>query len=161
MLWFFTYNPYFDAVGVPLIEVGINFSLLNVVAGVSSHYAHAMEEKLGEWGSVVLMVVCLGPPVLAMGLCSCAVASMLVVCQNIMRGMIQPFESGVLNRYADTATRATISSFHSTGKRMIYAVALMGFGLIVDRAGLFSSLCLLGSCSCVIGLVFVRWFRQK
>ena len=39
-IWFFAYNPYFEIVGIDLTYYGLIFFLLNIVAWMSSRFAH-------------------------------------------------------------------------------------------------------------------------
>lgn len=147
-VWFFTYNPYFELVGVPLSHYGVIFFLLNAVAFVSSHYAYRIEQWLGERGSILLAVLCVGGPILLMALVPIPLFAYLVVVQNVVRGFLRPFFEDYIHHHISEAQnghiRATVMSAQSTVANVTAIAGLAAFGVLTGRFTLLTSLTILG-----------------
>jgi MFS family permease len=160
-LWFFTYNPYFELVGIDLPYFGFIFFLLNVVAWFSSHHAYRLETFLGERGSILGMVLCLGVPIFLMGLVPIWPFASLVLVQNVVRGFMRPFVGDYINKHVETDVRATVLSVHSSVSNLVAILGLAGFGFLVARFDLASSLLVLGSVSLGAGMLSYGYYVKK
>jgi MFS family permease len=151
-IWFFTYNPYFEKVGVSLEYYGLIFFLLNMVAWLCSRYAYRLELGLPERSCVAGMILCTGLPILAMGLFPCWQMVTLVLIQNVTRGFMGPFVGKFMNRHIDSEdVRTTALSVRSTLTNLISVGSLSLFGLMDERLGLLGSLIVLGIAVLIIG----------
>jgi MFS family permease len=150
-VWFFTYNPYFEFVHLDLALYGIIFFLLNVVAWLSSHYAYKMENYLGERGCVIGMILCIGLPILLMGVAPARPIAFLVLIQNIVRGAMRPFVGNYMHRHVKNDIRATVLSFQSTFGNVMGIWALAVFGFFIGHAGLLATLNILGVSMLILG----------
>ena len=160
-LWFFTYNPYFELVHLPVAWYGIVFFCLNIVAWLSSRYAYRFEERFGERASVVSMVACLGAPIVAMGLVVTLPSAFLVVIQNVVRGFMRPFTLGYLNRHIACEARATVISAQSSLANLASIMGLALFGYLIHVSGLATSLVILGITMLVFGVFSYRTYVNK
>lgn len=165
-IWFFTYNPYFELVNIPLKYFGVIFFVLNIVAWASSHYAHEIEKKLSEKGCVVLMILCVGVPILLMSLFPCWPMAFLVATQNVVRGFMRPFVGQFTNRHITSEEiRATTLSVRTTLTDIIAIASLAWFGFMDKSLGLLGSLTVLGLVVLVLGQVtywrYNRLFPEK
>lgn len=160
-VWFFTYNPYFETVGLPIAHYGVIFFLLNAVAWLSSHYAYKIESKLGERRCVIAMVLCLGIPILIMGLVPIQPFVYLVLVQNVVRGFMRPFTSDYMNRHITTNARATVLSVQSSVANFTAIVGLAVFGLCIEYFTLLHSLLLLGTISLTLGLTSYQSYKKQ
>ncbi len=160
-IWFFTYNPYFEKVGIDLRYYGVIFFFLNVVAWLCSHHAHRIEECLGEKRCVLVMILSVGIPILLMGIFPCWPMAFLVIVQNVVRGFMRPFVGNFMNRHIDSEEiRATTLSVRSTLTDIVSILSLSWFGLMDKRLGLLSSLVVLGAVVLVLGkLSYARYKR--
>lgn len=144
-IWFFSYNPYSEIVGVKISELGFVFLLLNVTAWLSSHYGHTIEKKIGEKGTMMLLIPMIGVPVLLMGIMPLPIMVYMVLFQNIVRGMHGPFIDALTEKFLKSETRATVLSVQSS----IISVAAMGglwvFGASLQKIDLLQALVILGS----------------
>ncbi len=158
-IWFFTYNPYFEKVEIPLAYYGVIFFFLNVVAWLSSHYAHWIEKHFKEKGCVLIMILCVGVPILVMGLFPCWPIALLVLVQNIVRGFMRPFVGNFMNRHIDSEEiRATALSVRSTLTEVVSILSLSWFGFMDKSLGLLDSLVVLGIVVLVLGkLSYARY----
>ncbi|HUC02218.1 MAG TPA: MFS transporter [Candidatus Paceibacterota bacterium] len=160
-VWFFTYNPYFEFVHLDLALYGVIFFLLNIVAWVSSHYAYKMEDKLGERGCVLGMILCVGMPILLMGIAPLRPIAFLVLIQNVVRGAMRPFVGNYMHRHVGNNIRATVLSFQSTFGNVMGIWALAVFGFFIGHLGLLATLDILAVSMLVLGgMSYVSYVRR-
>jgi len=160
-VWFFTYNPYFELVNLPLRYYGTIFFCLNVVAWLSSHFAHSAEQYLGERTCIIGMILCVGIPILLMGAVPILPFAYLVIIQNIVRGFMRPFVGDYMNRHITSDVRATALSVQSSVGNLMGIIGLALFGHITDTLGLLSSLVMLGILSIGLGALSYASYSRK
>ena len=160
-IWFFTYNPYFEVVGIDLKFYGVIFALLNLVAWLSSRYAHRIEQTLGERMCIIVMIACIAGPILLMGLVPIWPMAYLVLCQNIVRGLINPFKEDYANRHIEhDHMRTTVRSVQSSTCSAISIATLSLFGLMTAHMSLLHSLVILGALVLTLGLASYRSYTK-
>lgn len=160
-VWFFTYNPYFETVGVDIAYYGVIFFLLNVVAWLSSHYAYKIEGSLGERRCIIVMILCVGVPILMMGLIPIPLCAYLVIVQNVVRGFMRPFVGDYLHRHVSKDIRATVLSVQSSAAHLMGIVGLAGFGFLTGHMNLLNSLKVLGIVSLALGAWSFRSYAKQ
>lgn len=164
-VWFFTYNPYFELVGVPIAHFGTIFFLLNIVAWLSSHYAYKIEQVLGEKNCILMTVLCVGGPIILMALIPIYPFAYLVVVQNIVRGFMRPFYEDYIHNHVSTTEngniRATVMSAQTTVANLTAIAGLAGFGLLTGHLSLLHSLLILGSICLALGLLSYWLYLHK
>ncbi len=160
-VWFFTYNPYFEIVNIDISYYGFIFFLLNIVAWLSSHYAHKIETVIGERNCIIGMILCIGVPLVVMGLLPIAICAYLVLMQNIVRGFMGPFIGDYMHRHIDTDIRATTMSIKSTLSNIASIVALALFGVLIGHTSLLHSLVILGVITLILGFYSYVIYRKK
>ena len=160
-VWFFTYNPYFELVEVPLAQYGLIFFCLNVVAWLSSHYSHQIERYLGKRSCIIGMILCISVPVLIMGCFPMQLVAYLVVVQNITRGFMRPFIGNYMNQHIESNVRATILSTQSSIANMVAVICLALFGFFIGEFGLLPSLVLLGVAVMGLGMLSYATYVKK
>ena len=160
-LWFFTYNPYFEVVGVDLNTYGFIFFLLNMGAWVSSHYAHQIEQSLKEKTCIMLIIIFIGIPILMMGIFPMSGMAYVVIVASLVRGFMGPFISDYLNRYANPRIRTTILSAESTAVALSTVIAFALFGVVLQKFGVILSLIILGSSTLLLGaLLYLHYLKR-
>lgn len=158
-IWFFTYNPYFELVNLPLAYFGWMFFLLNVVAAICSHEAHRISKYLGDFGGMAMMVIFLAVPIWLMGFYVSQIAVLLILMQNVVRGFNGPFLGGLLHSYLDSENRATVASFNSMFINLGQFICLAVFGLILKYCSLPACLEILSVTTLIIGISLMLSFR--
>ncbi len=157
-IWFFTYNPYFEKVGLSLEYYGLIFFLLNIVAWIFSHYAYFIEKYVNESTCIIGIILCVGLPILLMGIFPFWPMAYLVISQNVVRGFMRPFMGNFMNRHIESENmRATVLSVRSSLSEMVSILSLSWFGLMDKSLGLLSSLVILG----IIVLVLGAWSHAR
>lgn len=160
-VWFFSYNPYFEIVKLDISYYGVIFFLLNMVAWISSHYAHTIESMVGERNIILGMVLCIGIPLIVMGLIPAQVCAYLILTQNIVRGVMRPFMGDYLHKHTVTEIRSTTLSLQSSVSNLVSILALAGFGFLMGYVSLLNSFVLLGIVTLVGGMSCYVFYRKK
>ncbi len=164
-IWFFSYNPYFELVDLPLIYFGWLFCGLNIIAAISSFFSDWIARKIGDLGSIILILAVIGIPILLMGSYVAKIMVLLVLMQNIARGHLTPFIGHFLNQYLDSENRATVISIKSAVVSLGQFVMLGLFGWSLKLYNLPSCLQILGVFTLALSLVLIvsywRIFGRK
>ena len=160
-VWFFTYNPYFEYVHIPLQLYGVLFFMLNIVAWLTSHYAYKIEHYLGERLCIILMVMCLGVPIILMARFPSQLFACLILVQNLVRGLMKPFVSDYMNRNIATDMRATVLSMQSSLANLVSVIGLAVFGLFTANFNLPTSLMILGIIALTLGTWSYRTYVKQ
>ncbi len=159
-IWFYSYNLYFELVNLGLRYYGIIFFLLNIIACFFSRNAYKIEKKFNEQLCIVSMILLIGIPVLLMGLIVIKEIVILVLLQNVVRGFMEPFWGGFLNKHIDTENRATVISIKSAFGGFVAIVSYSLFGFILEIWTLTFCLQALGITVLFFGVIMVVWYRK-
>lgn len=159
-LWFFAYNPYFELVDLPIEYFGLIFFVLQLIAWFFSWKGYQIERRLGEAGSIILMMTCLAVPIFLMGSLVGILSVGLVLVQNVTRGMLEPFSFAFFNQRVDSENRATVGSVKSFFSGIGQFLGLAGFGLLLEAFSLPASLQILGLTTGVLGTGIYLWYRK-
>ena len=159
-IWFFMYNPYFESVGMNISDFGDVFFVLNLLAWLSSRYGHVVEKKIGDSGTVWLLIPMIGIPILLMALYPYPTMAYMVIFQNVVRGIYGPFLDRLTGKYLKDETRATVMSVQSSTISVAASLSLWAFGYLVNSFGILSSLKVLGI-SALVGYLFLMCFWSR
>lgn len=162
-LWFFTYNPYFEMVNLPLQYFGLVFFCLNIVCGISSYFANDITKKMNEKWSIIFCISAITAPMITMGLLVSKWSISLVLFQNLVRGYLEPFMSNMLHKRIASQNRATVLSVKSAMYLAVEVMCMFFFGLIIHSVSLGWAITSLGIVSTLFGIllvyVYVRVFQ--
>lgn len=159
-VWFFTYNPYFERVGLPVRYFGWIFLALNIVAWLASQYGRHIESRLGDKHTVQLLIPLVGIPIILMSMIPMPAMALMVVFQNIVRGMNGPFFDSMSEKYLRNSTRATVLSVQSSVTSAMGSVCLFGFSIIVESIDLLTCMCLLGTLALIAHAVLMKNWKK-
>ncbi|MDY7041244.1 MAG: MFS transporter [Chloroflexota bacterium] len=129
------YQPYFVAVGVPPVWLGLALALASGLSIFGARYAYLLEERLGTGASLLLVTVLPGVLYLLMSVVWHPLFSVLAFC--VLFGSMSlkaPIFSGHLNRHIESKNRATVLSLIN----MFSGVYVALMGLLIGRIGDFS-----------------------
>lgn len=158
-IWFFAYNPYFEAVGVPLWVYGWIFCLLNITSWFTSRYGHVVEKKLGDKLTVIVLIPLLSLPIIIMGILPTKGMALMVLFPAMVRGIQGPFFDSMSGHYLRNATRATVLSVQSSITNAMAAFGLLVFGFLNDWMGLMASFVVLGVTSLLAYILLISKWR--
>lgn len=163
-LWFFTYNPYFEMVGLDIKYFGLIFFALNVVMAVSSHYANEISNKIDNKFGIIFSIGFLTIPMIAMGLFVSKWSIVLVLCQNFIRGYLEPFTANIINSRIESRKRATIQSVKGAIYQACEVACMALFSGLIHYSTLGHALAWLGVAASACGLIltyyYVKLFRK-
>ncbi len=154
-IWFFSYNPYFELVGLDLVNFGLIFCVLNLVAAIFGRLSDRLSKLLGDLGSITLLLSCLAFPLLIMGSWANRATAGLVIVQNVVRGYQAPFVKHIFHDYVESDHRATVSSMLSACRGFGEWLALAGYGLLLTSWSLTGCLQLLGWLTLLAGCLLI------
>ncbi|MCX6743962.1 MAG: MFS transporter [Candidatus Parcubacteria bacterium] len=159
-IWFFTYNPYFEMVNLPLRYFGWLFFFMGLIAAAGSFWASWLAKKLGSRASIIAMISLIALPILLMGSIVNIWMVLLVLIQNIVRGYIEPFTDHFLHDYLDSQNRATVFSIRSTVRGLSDAIFLFIFSWLLNNIGLPLGLQILGVTTLTIGILLIIKYQS-
>jgi MFS family permease len=159
-LWFFTYNPYFEMVKLPLEMYGVIFFVLNIICASSSYFAHFLSERLSDKQSIVFILAGITLPIIAMGFWPSMIMAWLVILPNFGRGYYKPFTEHIIHEEI-SENRATVVSIGSSVYHLVSALGLLIFSkAVLINFTLTGSLVILGTTSTILGAIFYYMFGK-
>lgn len=159
--WFFTYNPYFELVELPLSYYGWIFCLINVISAIFSHQSHRLCAFLGNFGSIALMLILMAVPIYLMGAYVGQMMILMILLSNVVRGSLPPFVSGMLHQHLDSANRATVSSLKTTVTNLGEFFVLLTIGLTLRSWSLPLCLQIVGISTLLFSILLLATFRRS
>ena len=158
-LWFFTYNPYFELVDLRFAYYGVIFFLLNIVAFLTSRYAHVILKSVSWFVCCAVLVGIVALPMLAMGLYVEKHMVVMVLFQNIARGFMNPFIGSVYNKYTKPDHRATVISCKSAISGLVEVIGMAVFAYVLGVCSLPIALQILAMTLIVFGVGILLLYR--
>ncbi|MEI7689118.1 MAG: MFS transporter [Candidatus Nomurabacteria bacterium] len=159
-IWFFTYNPYFELVGLDLKYYGFVFFALNIVAWFFSKNVSYFSKKVDEYSIVILLVLLIVIPILVMSSIPSIFCVGMVFFQNVARGFMGPFFGEFINRHLNSENRATVLSIQSAVSGFAQFIALSAFGVLLKTYSLLFCLQILGIIVLVLGGLAILRFKR-
>ena len=158
--WFFTYNPYFETLKLPLRYYGWIFFAMNLVAAIFSYGSDWLAKKLTERLNILGMVLLTGMPIVLMSALVYWPMVVLVLTQSMVRGHLRPFMGHFLHEHLDSENRATVVSIQAAvdgfGQFAFFGI----FGLALKAANLTTTLLGLGIFSLLLGgYLYVKYLK--
>ncbi len=159
-IWFFTFNPYFELVELSPEYYGWIFAVLNLTAWFFTKNTHKLKTKIGEHGVLVSLVLAMSLPLIFMGFFVSKVSLSMIIFNNYVRGVSEPFMSDMKNKYLSPENRATVLSLASSLKSVFGMISLFVFGLVLKIFSLGESILGLGFLMLFIGIVFLKKYKK-
>ena len=155
-LWL--YQPYLELCGVDILYFGLIFASFNIVAAISSKYAHHFEKKFPR-ASLFLPVVLLVFSYFLMAKFIFIFAFIFIYLQQFTRSFYKVVMNDWLNKIILSENRATICSIQSMVSRLLYALFLPFVGMVGDKFSLITALYFLGFLTLFLG--FFSFYKFK
>ncbi len=149
VLWL--YQPYFKLSGLDVFYFGFIFAAFNIIAALSSKYAHKIEEKLGQKYSLIMLLFLVSGSYLLMSNLVFLFSFSFAFIQQFVRGFSRPVITEYINKLVSSDVRATVLSVQNLMKRLLYALIIPIIGWIADVYTLVQALTILGITSFVVG----------
>jgi MFS family permease len=163
-LGFWTYQPYFKVVGLPLFLFGVAIASFHLFSAVVSRQAAWFQNALGEKLILFLMpllvvisFVLMSRFLFVWGIC-------FVFIQQITTAVHEPVLKSFLNRHTPSEVRATMLSLQHMAGNAAFAIFAPFLGSLVDRFRLENALLIFALVIIILGSFLwrlrVKWFEK-
>jgi MFS family permease len=142
---------YYGALRLGPAWCGALFFAFQLLAGLSSDRAHALERPIGR-RLVPWALLLVGPSFLALGLATSPWLVPLVLINACLWGASTPIVLDRMNRLVDSEIRATVLSVSGMVSRAFLVVCFPIFGAIVDRVSVSAAFLALGAAVIALGV---------
>jgi MFS family permease len=163
MAWFA--QPLFEKMFLPLALYGVVWTGLNLVTGGSSIFAHRIEKKWGESGTLKITAVFIPFLMILSGIIPAFAIIPLLVLFYFLRGIATPVLKDYINKQTGTAVRVTVMSLRDLTIRIFFALFAPMAGWLSDHYSLGTGLGVMGAflltLSLVTLLMFLKHRRRK
>jgi|TARA_B100001964_G_C14190010_1_gene580584 MFS family permease len=150
ILWL--YQPYFQLSGLDILHFGFVFAAFNLVAALSSKYAHKIEEKMGQKYSLMMLIILTGGSYLLMSNFIYLFSFCFAFLQQFVRGYSKPVITDYINKLTTSDVRATVLSAQNLMGRLFYSAIIPVIGWIADVYTLIQAITVLGITTLIVGV---------
>lgn len=158
--WFV--QPFFKAINLPVEFFGIFWTALNLSVGVSSIFAHKVEEFVGKRWSILLVILLLSAAYIFAGISISYWGLSFLFLFYLVRGIATPIFKNYINEYTDSEVRATMLSVRNFIIRIAFAVIGPLLGWITDNVSLNKAFILAGGIYLISAfIVALPWLKTK
>lgn len=155
-------QPFFVAVNLPDEMFGLFWTSLNLTVGVSSIFAHKVEEFMGKRWSVLLIIILISLGYFLSGISITYWGFAFLFLFYLTRGVATPVLKNYINQYTESEVRATMLSVRNFVIRMAFALIGPLLGWITDNISLNKAFLLAGAIYLISALIIVLpWLRKK
>jgi MFS family permease len=156
-LGFWTYQPYFKVVGLPLFLFGVAIASFHLFSAAVSRQAAWLQNALGEKLILFLMpllvvisFVLMGRFLFIWGIC-------FVFIQQMTTALHEPILKSYLNRHTPSEVRATMLSLQHMAGNAVFAIFAPFLGSLVDRFRFENALLIFATVIIILGVLLWRW----
>ncbi|WP_055668641.1 MFS transporter [Desnuesiella massiliensis] len=132
--WYF--QPYMEAVNIPVRYFGLIFFVFNITAAFSSKRSGYIMDKTKP-RTLTFMAGLMIISFLILGICKIWIGVIAILLQQIARGVYRPAITKYMNKHIPSDKRATILSFQSLCTNVAIALAFPFMGLLKDSVDIF------------------------
>ncbi len=157
-LWL--YQPYFKLTGIDIAYFGIIFASFQIVAAISSKYAHRIENKLGQKLSLIMLIVVMVVGYFLLSKIVFIFSFAFIYLFQFVRGFSEPVLSDYVNKLTRSEIRATVLSINNLVERIVYALIIPFIGWIADVYSITQALMITGISALVYGIVVLVILRK-
>ncbi|MBI5066151.1 MFS transporter [Candidatus Woesearchaeota archaeon] len=158
-LWL--YQPYFKLTGIDIAYFGVIFASFQIVAAISSKYAHRIENKLGSKLSLILLIPIIFVGYLLMSKILFLFSFIFIFLFQFVRGFSEPIFSDYVNKLAKPDLRATVLSVSSLVQKLLYSILMPFVGWIADVYSLLQALTISGIVTLISGIIILLILRKN
>ncbi len=135
---FWYYQPYMEAVSLPVSTFGLFFFLFNMVAAITSKYSDRIIKKTKSFTLMFVALLVLVSFAL-LGSVTLWIGVFAMLLQQVSRGLYMPVINKYVNKHIPSSRRATILSFISLATGLAAGLTLPLVGWIKDHYNIFES----------------------
>lgn len=157
---FFYYQPYMEAVKIPVRYFGIIFFVFNITAAFASKRSHWIMEKTKP-KTLTFMAVLMIISFVLMGAVKVWFGVFAILFQQIARGIYRPVTTKYLNKHIPSDKRATVLSFQSLACNMSVAIAFPLMGILKDHQNIFTTHMVLGIAMIILTVFTMKYMNAR
>ena len=135
---FWYYQPYMEAVNLPVTSFGFFFFLFNMVAAITSNRSSQIIKKTKSF-TMMFVALLVFLSYLIMGSVTHWLGVFAILLQQVSRGLYMPVINKYVNKHIPSSKRATILSFISLATGLAAGLTLPVVGWIKDHYNIFTS----------------------
>ncbi len=156
--WFF--QPYMEAVNIPVKYFGIIFFLFNMTAALTAGNVHLVMEKTKP-RTLTFMAGLLLISFIILGTVKIWIGVFAILFQQAARGMYRPVTRKYLNKHIPSEQRATILSFQSLATNLAVALTAPLIGLLKDANNIFTCHLILAIMMATLMILVFRYMNRR
>ncbi len=157
---FFYYQPYMEAVAIPVRYFGIIFFVMNITAAFASKRSHWIMEKTKP-KTLTFMALLMIISFILMGTVKVWIGVFAILFQQVARGIYRPVTTKYLNKHISSDKRATVLSFQSLACNLAVAIAFPLMGLLKDHQDIFITHMVLGVAMIILTVFTTRYMNVR
>ncbi|PIS13589.1 MAG: hypothetical protein COT67_00970 [Candidatus Tagabacteria bacterium CG09_land_8_20_14_0_10_41_14] len=157
-LWL--YQPYFKLSGLDIAYFGVVFASFQVVAAISSKYAHRLEKKLGQKYSLVMLIFLVSGSYFLMSNFIFLFSFSFSFLHQFVRGFKNVVVADYINKLTTSDMRATVLSAESFVGRLLYAAIIPIVGWLADIYSLAQAMTVLAFTTLFLGIIIFVALRK-
>jgi MFS family permease len=158
-LWL--YQPYFKISGLDIVYFGVVFAAFQFVAAISSKYAHAIEKKIGQKYSLIMLVFLVAGSYFLMSNFVFLFSFSFAFIQQFVRSFRDVVVTDYIHILTESKIRATILSLESLVGKLLYAFIIPIFGWVADVYTLVQALSVIGISTIIIGCAILIILKKN
>ncbi len=141
---FFTYQPYFEFVGIDIIWFGAIMASFQIVAGFASRYAHIFEKSFGFLKSLWVLFAITIIGIFLLGNVVGVFSFVFIYLQQIVRGVRPVIVGDFIHKNISSRYRTTVLSLQSFLTKIVYVPFMLYMSSLTDRFSLTMSINIMG-----------------
>jgi len=157
---FFYYQPYMEAVKIPVRYFGIIFFIFNITAAFASKRSHWIMEKTKP-KTLTFMALLMIVSFVLLGVVKVWFGVFAILFQQIARGIYRPVTTKYLNKHIPSDKRATVLSFQSLACNMSVAIAFPLMGMLKDNENIFTAHMVLGIAMIILTVFTIKYMNTR
>ncbi len=157
---FFYYQPYMEAVKIPVRYFGIIFFVFNITAAFASKRSQWIMDKTKP-KTLACMALLMIVSFVIMGVVKIWFGVFAILFQQVARGIYRPVTTKYLNKHIPSDKRATVLSFQSLACNMSVAIAFPLMGVLKDHENIFTTHMVLGIAMIILTLVTMKYMKAR
>lgn len=157
---FFYYQPYMEAVKLPVKYFGIIFFVFNITAAFASKRSHWIMGKTKP-KTLTFMAFLMIISFMLMGTVKVWFGVFAILFQQVARGIYRPVTTKYLNKHIPSDKRATVLSFQSLACNISVAIAFPLMGILKDHENIFITHIVLGITMIILTILTMRYMSSR
>lgn len=154
------YQPYMEAVKIPVKYFGIIFFIFNITAAFFSKRSSYIMNKTKP-KTLTFMALLMIASFLLMGVFKVWFGVLAILLQQVARGINRPVITKYMNKHISSDKRATILSFQSLACNIAVAVTFPFMGILKDHSNIYTTNFILAASMTILTMFAVKYMDSR